>query len=87
MQLVSFNLKKITYQKLVEECQLQDIQLHTASDNAHYPHQASIIAQSTKLCQESPLFCPTFSKLAFMPYLPSSLIDVSQSKLMPEEQE
>ena len=86
-QLVSFNLKEITYQKFVEECQLQDNQLHITSDNAHCPHQVPNVAQATKLCQESSPSCPTFSKLAFMPCPPSSLMDLSQSKLMPEEWE
>ena len=31
---MSLNLKEITYQKFVEECQLQDKQLHVTSDNA-----------------------------------------------------
>ena len=39
-QLVSINLKDISYQKLVEEYQLQDNQLHAASANSHHSHQA-----------------------------------------------
>ena len=86
-QLVSFNLKEITYQKLVKECQLQDNQLCATSDNAHHPHQAPSVAQATKPHQESSPFCLAFSKLAFMPRLPSPLMDLSQSKLTPEEWE
>ena len=86
-QLMSLNLKEIMYQKFVEECQLQDNQLHTTSDNAHHPCQAPNIAQATKPHQESPPSRLAFSKLAFMPCPPSPLMDLSQSKLTPEEWE
>ena len=76
-QLVSFNLKEITYQKLVKECQLQNNQLYTASDNAHYPCQVPNVIQATKPHQESSLFCSAFSKAIFMPCLPSPLMDFS----------
>ena len=86
-QLVSLNLKEITYQKLVKECQLQDNQLRAASDNACHPHQAPNVAQATKPHLESSLSCLALSKPAFMPCPPSPLMDLGQSKLTPEEWE
>ena len=49
-QLVSINLKDISYQKLVEECQLQDNQLRTTSANSHHPHQAPPTQASVPQC-------------------------------------
>ena len=85
-QLVSINLKDISYQKLVEECQLQDNQLRATSANSHCPCQAPL-AQATPPPQPGPSFsCPvTVTKPAFMPRPPSPTMDLSRSKLTPEE--
>ena len=85
-QLVSINLKDISYQKLVEECQLQDNQLCATSANSHHPCQAPL-AQATPPPRPGLSFsCPvTVTKPAFMPHPPSPTMDLSHSKLTSEE--
>ena len=83
-QLVSINLKDISYQKLVEECQLQDNQLHATSANSCHPRQAPPTQASVPQSGASVL-CPGFIKPVFTPQPPSPTIDLSHSKLTPEE--
>ena len=83
-QLVSINLKNISYQKLVEEYQLQDNQLRATSANSHCPHQAPP-TQASVLQSEASVLRPGFIKPAFTPQPPSSTIDLSCSKLTPEK--
>ena len=65
-QLVSINLKDISYQKLVEECQLQDNQLRATSANSHCPRQAPP-TQASVPQSEASVLCPGFIKPAFTP--------------------
>ena len=83
-QLVSINLKDISYQKLVEECQLQDNQLCATSANSHCPCQASS-TQASVPQSEASVLCPGFIKPVFTPQPPSPTMDLSCSKLTPEE--
>ena len=83
-QLVSINLKDISYQKLVEKCQLQDNQLCATSANSCCPHQAPPTQASVPRSGASVL-CPGFIKPAFTPQPPSPTMDLSHSKLTPEE--
>ena len=85
-QLVSINLKDISYQKLVEECQLQDNQLRATSANSCHPCQAPP-TQASVPQSEASVLCPGFIKPVFTPQPPSPTIDLSHSKLTPEEQE
>ena len=85
-QLVSINLKDISYQKLVEECQLQDNQLCATSANSCCPRQAPP-TQASVPQSEALVLCPGFIKPVFTPQPPSPTMDLSHSKLTPEEQE
>ena len=85
-QLVSINLKDISYQKLVEECQLQDNQLCATSANSCRPRQAPPTQASVPQSGASVLR-PGFIKPVFMPQPPSPTMDLSGSKLTPEERE
>ena len=83
-QLVSINLKDISYQKLVEECQLQDNQLCATSANSHRPRQAPPTQASVPQSGASVLH-PGFIKPVFTPQPPSPTMDLSHCKLTPEE--